>query len=110
MTGPDGGVPDVTAHERARMRTIRHLLAGGGVVGVAAAAGVAALGGSGQAGLVVLLLVWAFAASVTGLYGLVMGFLDDARRRPVGRRRVVTAVGLLVGGFVLLLMAFGAAA
>lgn len=111
MTEPPEPAPDpAAAHDRARLRTTWRLLVVGGGLGVVAAGAVAVAGGSGAAGLATLLVVWAFAAAMTGLYTLILGFVDDARRRPVGRRRVATGIGLLALAFVLFVMAVGAAA
>lgn len=95
--------------EARRLRTARRAVVVGAALGVAAAGGVAATGAGGAVGLTTLLLVWAVTAVAVGLQVLVVGFVDDLRRWPVTRRRLFVALGLLLAGFVLLVMAFGAA-
>lgn len=95
-------------HDRQRLTTTWRIVLVGGILAVAAAVGVALLGGSGATGLGVLLVVCAFATAVAGLQALTVGFIDDVRRRPVSRRRVLTALALLALSLVLLVMAGGA--
>jgi len=106
--GDDTG-PDPPAHDERRLRAAVRWLAAGGTVGLVAAATTAIAGGGGPAGLAVLLLVWAATTAATGLVVLVVGFVDDVRHRPVTGKRIGVAVGLLVVGFLLLVMGLGAA-
>lgn len=101
---------DAAAFEARRLRVAWWAVGVGSGLGLVAAGGVGVAGGDGAAGLAVLLLVWAATATVTGLGVLVVGFVDELRRRPVGRRRVLVALGLLAAGMALMVMGVGAAA
>lgn len=85
-------------------------MGGGLATGLVAMALVAAAGGSGRAGLGVLLLVCAAGSVVAALVTAVLAMVDEYRHIPAGRRRAVIAIGLFVLAGILLFMSVGAIA
>lgn len=109
----EGNRPDrrqVTALDRARLRTMHRVALAGPVLGAVAAVVLAGWGVGGAAGLAVVLAVSAAACVVAALVGAVGAMVDEARRVPVARRRTWTALGLFAGAFVLLLLSTGVTA
>lgn len=100
----------LTDHDRARLRTVRHVAVAGPVLGLLIAAVLAAWGVGGAAGLAVVLVVSAAGCVSAAFVAAVGAIIDEARRQPVARRRTLTALALFVGGFVLLLLSTGVTA
>ena len=98
-----------TDHEDRRLRTTWRLAALGPLLGVPAMIALALAGTGGAAGLAVLLVLSSASCLVAAFVTAALGMLDEWRRRPVGRRRVLSAAGLFVGGGALLVMSIGAA-
>lgn len=109
----DAGPPDrrrVTAHDRARLRTVHRIALAGPLLGIVAAVVLAAWGVGGAAGLAVLLACSAAACVIAAVVAALGAIVDEARRVPVARRRTLTALGLFAGAFVLLLLSTGVTA
>jgi hypothetical protein len=108
VTG-DGGSRSPGEHDRRRLRTARWLVVGGVVLGVVVAAGVAIAGGSGAAGLVVLLLGTMVGSVLTAAHLAVFALVDEIRSRPVATRRPVEALAYFLLALLLMLLVMGAA-
>jgi 4-amino-4-deoxy-L-arabinose transferase-like glycosyltransferase len=96
-------------HDRRRIRTARWLLVFGVVLGVVVAAGLAVAGGSGAAGLVVLLLGVMVGCVLTAAHLAVFALVDEIRNRPVATRRPVEALAYFLLALLLMLFVMGAA-
>lgn len=77
------------------------------VGGVGLALIVGLLGGTGVDGFRVFLLVSSLGTAAAGLYATVTLLVDDLKKRPVGRSRIVTAVSLFVVTALLMAMVAG---
>jgi hypothetical protein len=95
--------------DRQRLTWTWRVVGAGAAIGVIGAAAIAAIGGSGTAGLAVVLLGAAVGCVVGGLVTGIVAIVDEVRGRVVGRRRLVTAIGLFVAGVVLLILSSGLA-
>jgi 4-amino-4-deoxy-L-arabinose transferase-like glycosyltransferase len=107
--GDEGGSRDPGEHDRRRLRTARWLLVGGVVLGVVVAGGLAVAGGSGAAGLVVLLLGTMVGCVLTAAHLAVFALVDEIRNRPVATRRPVEALAYFLLALLLMLLVMGAA-
>lgn len=101
------GPGDGTDVARRRTRRAWRIAGGGGVLGVLLALLVGALGATGEDGLRVALLVTSLGTAVGGLYATVTLLIDDLRKRPVGRGRVVAAGVLFFMTALLMAMVAG---
>lgn len=99
----------MTPHDRRRLRTTWRAVIGGLLLGVVGAVAIALVGGSGRAGLAVLLVLTSAGLVVGALLTAVLAMVDEYRRVAVARTRTIVAIALFVGGGVLLLMSSGAA-
>lgn len=97
--------PDLHAR---RQRTTRRILLVGAVLSVLVALAIGAGGGSGQAGMVFLLLTLALTTGAAGLWATGTLLYDDLRKRGTTRRRIVTAVALFLVTGMLMAMVVGA--
>lgn len=97
------------AHDQARRRRVRTVLLVGPACGVLSAAGLAMAGFGGRTGFASLVLFTAVGSISAGLAGVALAILDEARRRPVSRRRVgqIAACFALTVWCILVLMALG---
>ena len=91
------------------MTTTWRLVAAGAISGIVAAAALGLLGASGAHGLAALLALSSAGTIVAALVTSIQLLVDEFRHRPVSLRRLWTAIGLFFAGFVLLLLAGGAA-
>lgn len=97
----------VSDHDRARMRRTLAIAGSGSLAGVVLALVVGLLGGSGRAGLAVLLLVAAGACSVAALHAIATLLYDDLKERSPARRRAGLALGLFAAAALLMAMVAG---
>lgn len=95
-------------HDRRRIRVTLRILWIGLAVAVALALLVGVLGGTGQVGFVVLLLVAAAACGLGALHAIATLLYDDLKDRSPARRRVGLAGGLFLAAAVLMAMVAGA--
>ncbi len=95
--------------EAGRLRPVRRVLAVGAGLSLLGALATGALGGPGAGSLAAFLIGFALTCGAAGLVTLVGAVRDEARDRPVPRRRVGVGVGLLLGAPLLLVLAAGAA-
>jgi len=100
----------MTDHDRARLRAVHRVAVSGPLVGLLVAVVLAGWGVGGAAGLAILLVVSAAGCVVAAAVAAVGAIVDEARRRPVARRRTLTALALFAGAFVLLLLSTGVTA
>ena len=105
---PDRDAP-LTDHDRARLRATWRTAAVGPLLGIVGAIAVGIAGGSGAAGLAVLLLLASVGAMAAAMLTAVHVLADEYRHRPVARRRVWTSLALFATAFVLVAMSGGAA-
>ena len=96
-------------HDRARLATTWRLVSAGTVLGILGAVAVGVLGGPGAHGLAAFLALTSAGTIAAALVTSVQLLVDEFRRRPVSLRRLWTALGLFLAGFVLLVLASGAA-
>jgi hypothetical protein len=95
--------------DRQRLTWTWRVVGAGALLGVLGAAAIAAIGGSGAAGLAVVLLGAAVGCVIGGLVTGVAAIVDEVRGHVVGRRRLTTAIGLFVAGVALLILSSGLA-
>lgn len=104
--GPDpDGAPD--GHDRARIRTTWRIAGAGALLGLGLALLSGLLGGTGQAGMAIMLLVASLSTAVAALYAVVTLLVDELQHRQTTRRRAFVAGGLFVLTAVLMAMVAG---
>lgn len=101
---------DGAADDRARIRTTRRIVGWSAVLGAVLAAVSGLLGGSGRAGLAILLLVSAAGCGVGALHATATLLVDDLRHRRPSRRRAWLAGGLFAAAAFLMAMVAGTGA
>lgn len=94
----------VTDLDRRRLRTTWRTVMVGVIVGIVGAAVLAALGLGGRAGFAAVVLGTAAGCVVAALLTAILAIVDEARREPVARSRLVATLGLFATGAMLLTM------
>lgn len=90
-----------------RLRTVAVVVGVGVGAAILGAAIVGMLGGDGRAGAAVLLLVLSLALASGAIVALGTAVVDEYRRRPVGRPRVVVGVVLFLAAAAFMAMTAG---
>lgn len=111
VTGPEPSAAAADPHadlHGARQRVTRRILLVGAILAVLVALAIGLGGGSGQAGMVFLLMTLALATGVAGLWSTGTLLYDDLKKRGTTRGRIATAVGLFLATGMLMAMVVGA--
>ena len=94
----------VTDHDRRRLRITWRIVLGGVIVGIVGAAALAGLGLDGRVGFAAVVLGSAAGCVIAALASAILAIVDEARREPVARSRLVATLGLFATGAMLLTM------